>query len=305
MLAIAAAAFFTFVQPSGVSQVARFTPKTLGDQPAGAVVLGEEAGNLAVGLAVAPRKTGLLMVVTVFGQSGRGQGGLDPKVTVDERGGGTATAAASACTTGCYEAVLPTTQLPRSATVSFSDGSHATFQLPSQGPSAQGLKLVRDAEAEYKQIHTMVTHETLASSTTNVTHTTYYAIAPDRLKFIVKGEDESIFIGKHRWDRNLGKPWTETSAPPVNPIAPYWTPLVTNATVLGNSTLKGQPVTEVAFADPQTPGFFTIWVNKQNHRVLQLQMTAAAHFMHHTYTNFDQPLSIKAPQLTVSVPAKG
>jgi hypothetical protein len=295
LAAVAAAAFFTFVRPSGVSQVQRFTPRSLGDQPAGAVVLGKEDGNLAVGLAAAPRTHGLLMVVTVFGPSGRGQTGLRPKVTVTERGGGTSSAPASTCTAGCYEAVLPTTQLPRSATVSFSNGSHATFALPANGPSAQALKLVRDAQAEYKQIHSMVTHERLASSRTDVTYTTYYAVAPDRLRFLVKGEDESIIIGKHRWDRNLGKPWKESTSAPLNPITPYWTPLVTDATMLGSTTIKGQPVSVVSFADPQTPGFFTIWVDKQNHRVLELQMTAAAHFMHHTYTGFDAPLKVVPP----------
>ncbi len=87
VVALAAAAFCTFVTPSGVSQVERFTPATLGDQPAGAVVLGKEDGDLAVGLAVAPRKHGLLVGVTVFGQNGRGRTGLRPRLTITNRDG--------------------------------------------------------------------------------------------------------------------------------------------------------------------------------------------------------------------------
>lgn len=296
VVVLAAAAFFTFVTPSGVSQVQRFTPATLGDQPPGAVVLAKEDNNLGVGLAVAPRKHGTLVVLTVFGPSGGGQTGLNPKITVTNRDGSTSSASASTCTTGCYQAVFPTTELPRSATVSFSDGSHVAFTLPKHGPTAQALTLVHDAEAEYKQIRTMVTHERLAASRTLATHTTYYAVAPNRLRFLVKGEDESIIIGNRRWDRNIGGPWKESAQSPVNPITPYWTPLVQDATVLGSTTIKGRPVWVISFGDPQTPGFFTIWVDKQNHRTLELQMTAAAHFMHHVYDDFNKPLTVEPPK---------
>ena len=34
----------------------------------------------------------------------------------------------------------------------------------------------------------------------------------------------------------------------------------------------------------------------QSHRPLELNMTAAAHFMHHRYTNFNQPMRIVAPR---------
>jgi len=295
-LALAAAAFFTFVKPSGVSQVQRFTPKTLGYQPPGAVVLAKEDNKLAVGLAVAPRTHGTLAVLTVFGPSGGGQAGLDPHITLTNRDGSKNSAPATTCTAGCYQAVFPGNALPHTATVSFNDGSHVTFTLPRDGPSTQALNVVHEAEAEYKRIHTMVTHERLAASPTQVAYTTYYAIAPDRLHFVVKGEDESIIIGKRRWDRNVGGPWKESSQAPLKPIGPYWTPLVQDATLLGSSTVAGHPVWVVSFADPQTPGFFTIWVDKQNHRTLELQMTAAAHFMHHTYTNFNAPLTIEPPK---------
>jgi hypothetical protein len=142
----------------------------------------------------------------------------------------------------------------------------------------------------------MVTHERLASSPNEVAYTNYYAVAPDRLRFDVRGEDETIIIGKRRWDRSVGGSWKESAASPVSPISAYWTPLVQDATLLGSSTVKGQPVWVISFADPQTPGFFKIWVDKANHRTLELQMTAAAHFMHHTYGQFDAPISIKPPQ---------
>jgi hypothetical protein len=296
VIAIVAAAFFTFITPSGVSQVQRFTPNTLGDQPTGAVVLAGEDRKLAVGLAVAPRTHGLLVVATVFGQSGEGATGLRPEVTITAHDGSRSSAPATGCGAGCYEAVLGTTELPRSARISFDDGSHLGFTLPSHGPTTEASRLVSGAAAEYKQLHSMVTHERLASSPTEVAYTNYYAVAPDRLRFDVRGEDETIIIGKRRWDRSVGGPWKESATSPVSPISAYWTPLVQDATLLGSSTVRGQPVWVISFADPQTPGFFKIWVDKANHRTLELEMTAAAHFMHHTYGQFDAPISVKPPQ---------
>jgi hypothetical protein len=296
VIVAAAAAFFTFVAPSSVSLVQRFTPATLGDQPTGAVVLAGEDGKLAVGLAVAPRVHGLLVVATVFAGSGRGATGLRPKLTITGRDGSRSTATATACSAGCYEAVFPTREIPAHATVSFDDGSHLSFTLPPHGPTSRALAVVRDAAAEYKQIRSMVTHERLAASPTEVVYTTYYAVAPNRLRFQVRGEGESIIIGKRRWDRSKGGNWKESAQSPVNPITPYWTPLVQDATILGSATVQGRPVWVVSFADPQTPGFFTIWVDKTNHRTLELEMTATAHFMHHTYDQFDAPISVQPPK---------
>lgn len=295
VLAVAAAAFFTFTTPSGVSQVQPFTPKTLGDQPAGAVVMAHEDGKFAVGLAVAPRTHGLLVVVTVFGQSGEGQTGLRPKLAITDHGGNRSVSPTTSCGPGCYEAVSGTTGLPKRAAVSFDDGSRLGFTMPAHGPTAQAATLVRDAAAEYRHLHSMVTHETLASSSTEVTHTIYYAVAPDRLRFDVQGEDDTIIIGKRRWDRNPGGRWKESASSPVDPIIPYWTPLVQDATVLSSATIQGRPVWVISFADPQTPGFFKIWVDKADHRTLELEMTAAAHFMHHSYDDFNATLSVKPP----------
>jgi len=297
VLVVAVAAFFTLVTPSNVSLIQRFTPSSLGDQPPGAVVLAKEGGSLAVGIAVAPRAHGLLVVATVFAPSGRGATGLQPLITVTGRDGSRSSASATACSAGCYEAKLPVQGMPKRAAVTFKDGRHLSFALPSRGPTAKASDLVRDAATEYKNVRTMVTHERLGSSPSQVAYTTYYAVAPDRLRFLVRGEDESIIIGGHRWDRSIGGKWQESAQTPINPIVPYWAPLVQDATVLGSATVAGRAVWVVSFADPQTPGFFTIWVDKANHRTLELEMTAAAHFMHHTYGQFDAPISVQPPKL--------
>ena len=296
VLAAVVVAFFTLVRPGATSQVRRFTPATLGDQPAGAVVLAGEDRELGVGLAVAPRAHGLLVVATVFGANGRGATGLRPTVMITGHHGTPSSAPATECGAGCYETVFPTLEIPARASISFDDGSRIGFALPAHGPTSQAAALVRGAVAEYKRIRSMVTHERLASSPTAVVYATYYAVAPDRLRLRIRGEGESIIIAKRRWDRGLHGSWHESAQSPIHPIAPYWTPVVQDATILGSAIIQDRPVWVVSFAAPQTPGFFTIWVDKSNHRTLELEMTAAAHFMHHTYRQFDAPISVVPPK---------
>jgi hypothetical protein len=71
---------------------------------------------------------------------------------------------------------------------------------------------------------------------------------------------------------------------------------VQDARIIGETTVAGRPCWVIAFADPQTPGFFTIWLDKRNHRTLELEMTAAAHFMHHSYGPFNAPITVAPPK---------
>jgi hypothetical protein len=293
--ALAIVAFFTFASPSVPPQVIRFVPATLGDQPAGAVVLAREEGDLAVGLAVAPRGGRLLLVATVFGQSGAGVGGLRSRFEVTTSSRQTVGAAGAPCTAGCYEATLPVAGRPTSAAVVFDRRNRVRFVLPTRWPAPSGLALVRDAEAGYARVRSLVTHERLASNPTSAVYTTYYAVAPDRLRFQIRGGVESIIIGGERWDRQPGGSWQRSPQAPIEPIKPYWTPLVQDARIVGSATVDGRSCWVIAFANPQTPGFFTIWLDKRNHRTLALEMTAAAHFMHHSYGPFNAPLRVEPP----------
>jgi hypothetical protein len=292
--AAALAAFFTFAAPGPAPFVAHFQPATLGDQPRGAVVLAREDGDLAVGVAVAPRGDHLLLVATVFGPSGSGVGGLRTSFAVTA-GGRTLRAAGAACSAGCYEAAVTAAARPLTASVRLGRRKPVVFVLPRQWPAPPALALVRDAAAEYGQLRSLVTRERLASDPTDAVSTTYYAVAPDKLRFQVRGGVESIIIGDKRWDRQPASRWQESPQAPIRPITPYWTPLVQDATVIGSATVGGRACWVIAFADPQTPGFFTIWLDKADHRTLELEMTAAGHFMHHSYGPFDATVVVAPP----------
>ena len=75
-----------------------------------------------------------------------------------------------------------------------------------------------------------------------------------------------------------------------------WGSLATNAYVLREGRVDGRPVWVVSFANPNTPAWFTAWVDRSTYRPLRLHMTAAAHFMTHRYLEFDRPLAIRPPR---------
>ena len=77
---------------------------------------------------------------------------------------------------------------------------------------------------------------------------------------------------------------------------PAWGSAVANAHLLGTGRLGGKPVWIVSFVNPDTPAWFTVWIDRSTYRPLRLKMTAAAHFMRHTYLEFDRPIRIVPPR---------
>jgi hypothetical protein len=74
-----------------------------------------------------------------------------------------------------------------------------------------------------------------------------------------------------------------------------WGPRSLNARALGWTRVGGGRARLVSFFDPRLPAWFELAVDPRTHRPLELDMTAAAHFMHHRYTNFNQRMRIAPP----------
>jgi hypothetical protein len=73
-----------------------------------------------------------------------------------------------------------------------------------------------------------------------------------------------------------------------------------DASVLGSGRRDGRAVWRVSFYDPTTPAWFEVEIDRRTKLPLWLSMTAAAHFMTHTYHAFNAPLSILPPVEPVS-----
>jgi hypothetical protein len=189
-------------------------------------VFAREAGSLAVGLALQPKRSTTTLVATVLGPDGSGVSGLDARLTLKTAGGAEATGKGHACGPGCYEATLTsTTGRPSAATVSLADRTRnesATFALPKSWPPPPATKLVSQTAAAYRGLRTLVTHERLASDPTHAVSTVYEAVAPNRLHFTITNGTETIIIGNRRWDKGLGHPWSGSRQAPIHSILPYW-----------------------------------------------------------------------------------
>jgi hypothetical protein len=300
LLAVAgAAAYFSVVTPAALPAPPWFVPSSLGFEPANAVVLAEESGPRAVAVAIRREGGRLELLATVIGASGAGEPGLDISFDIVSAAGSRTVADAVASIPGAYDATvrLPA-EAPRQVVVVLArrgTANRVRFTLPSRWPVQAG-GLVAGAQDAYRRLSSLVTHERLASDPTHVVVTTYDAVAPDRLRFHVVGGDESVIIGSTRWDRSPGARWQRSPQSPIRSIAPYWADPVEDATLLGRARVDGRTTDVVSFADPQTPAFFTVWIDESTHRTLRLKMTAAGHFMLHRYGPFNSHFTVEPPR---------
>ena len=253
--------------------------------PPGALVLAREAGRDALALAVADG----FVRVSVLGPAGDGVRGLE----VSLQFGRGYLQPTDSCGAGCYQ--LETQGLPDSPVTVRLGGDAYRFELPSL-PAPDGGALVARAEETWNGLKTLVWHERLASSPTNVLHTVYRAVAPDGLEYTTAGGSAAVIIGGERWDSSApGAPWHRSEQdPPVRQPQPFWA-RAEDVHVLGGGRVGGRSVARVSFFDPSTPAWFEASIDPESGRTLTLDMTAAGHFMHHVYGPFDAPFRLAPP----------
>ena len=257
--------------------------------PPGALVLAREAGSDAIALAVVPGRPRSLVRVSVVGPAGPGVSGLDVSVAL----GAAAPVRLAHCGQGCYQAAIALAT-PARATVVLHGRSYP-FSLPSR-PWRNGSAVMARATGVWKSLRTLVWHERLAGSPTEVISTVYEAVAPDELSYTIRGASSAIIIGERRWDRpSPGSPWVQSvQNPPVQVPTPFWSQ-VEDAHILGTGRDRGHPVESVTFFDPATPAWFQAEVDSRTGRTVELWMIAASHFMHHLYGPFDAKLHVQPP----------
>jgi hypothetical protein len=256
--------------------------------PAGALVLAQEAGSRAVALAVG-QGARLRLTLTVLASSGEAASGLSLSFRV-----GGASIGARPCGPGCYTASAPH-GAPRRVEVVL-PGRTVTFRIPAAVPPAAAI--VARAARVFRGLRSLVYVESLRSSPKGGLLTTWRLKAPNEVTYDIRGGASAVIIGRRRWDRDRrGAPWRRSQQiPALNVPQPTWGDVAVNAHVLGTGRVAGRPVWIVSFANPATPAWFTAWIERGTYRTLRLRMTAAAHFMHHSYVEFDRPLAIRPPR---------
>jgi hypothetical protein len=265
--------------------------------PKGSLVLGGQARELAVNLAARPAGADhVALTATVIGQDAGGVSGLDVSFGLDGARG----EQAEPCGSGCYEATVPSDGSPRRATVRVAGPGRAPatvdFGLGESWPPRPGASIARRAARVFRSLRTLTTREELESQPGNriVSHWTFQA--PDRLTYRIEGGAKAVVIGPRRWDKvSEAEAWKASPQTPLTLPATPWAK-VRDARLLGTETVDGKQVDVVSFLDPSVPAWFTIRVDPETGRTLDLGMTAAAHFMTERYSGFDEPLEIVPPR---------
>jgi copper transport protein len=282
-------AFLTDLTPGrqlahAVARPATRTPQPIQPPPPGATVLATESADRGVGLAVLPGGT---LQATVLGPDNRGVDGL----ALVFRSGGKKIGS-SRCGPGCYRAVAH----PAGLTVAVLPGSSppVSFRLPVRPQPA--VRLVARARRAYGRLQSLVIHERLASSPRNHVETRWQIVAPSRLTYVTSSGARAVVIGARRWDRIGDGPWQASSQTPLQLPGAQWGTRWLNAKALGWMTVGGKRARFVSFFDPLLPAWFEMALDPRTNRPLELEMTAAAHFMHHRYSDFNRPLRIVPPR---------
>ena len=284
---VIAVAFLTDLAPG--RQLARAVaspdaPKPIAAPPPGATVLAGESGGRAVGLAIQP---GGRLEATVLGPDDKGVDGLSVAFRAGAR-----TVGSSRCGPGCYRALGRVRS--RHVTVLIAGGVPVAFTLPlSAQPAPQ---LVARARRAYRGLRSLVIHERLASSRRDFLTTKWQIVAPDRLTYRTSDGGRAVVIGATRWDAQGKQPFVRSAQTPLQLPGSQWGPRWLNAKALGWKRVGGERARLVSFYDPSLPAWFELALDPDTSRPLELRMTAAAHFMHHRYTDFNRRVRIVPPE---------
>jgi hypothetical protein len=260
--------------------------------PHGAVVYSRQLGSDALALGIVPRRASVLVQASVVGPQGQGVSGLSVAFVVQG-----ATKSGTACGAGCYRATLVTKGRPASVDVALNgtESTHWHVALPATWPPPDAAALLARARAVWRSLRSLSFSESLASGPGHVALSRWRVQAPDRIAYQVKGGWAGIVVGDTRWDKGPGaKQWVSSPQTRLTQPIPGWVK-VTDAHVLGSTTVRGRPAWRVSFYDPGTPGWFTVRVDKTSLRIYQVRMTATAHFMRDDYGSFNTTPAIRPP----------
>ena len=183
---------------------------------------------------------------------------------------------------------------------------HAHVELPVPVPTPSGhADLARALSAEGRLTSAQLHESIRADPASRAVTADYVFRAPDALAFTTNGTQE-IDLGTRTFRRDRPEQaWTaqRTDAAIVWP-SPYFRQLwgsAASARVVGTGVVDGIPSHIVAFARPDLPAWFRLWVGRDG-LVRREEMLAEGHLMVHTYFAFDHARAIAAPASTGTRP---
>jgi hypothetical protein len=298
LLAAAVASLLIAGLPHTRPEQAVPVPAGFPSPPNGAMVFARQDSAHVLALALNSKDQRLSLQASVVGPDGLGVAGLPLEFAISPGAGRVVRTRGAACGPGCYAATA-TAAAPRRVSVTIGRGAEPRrfeFVLPHAWPHTDAGALVRRSGRVWRNLKTLVWRERLASDSRHAIRTVYRVVAPDRLSYQVAGGAAAVVIGHRRWDRDAPTGSWQRSAqqPPVRQPAPFWS-AIRNAHIVATPTVRGHRAWRITFFDPRTPAWFTVVLDRQSLRTLDLQMVTTAHFMHDVYGPFNEPLRLRPP----------
>ena len=265
----------------------------------GDVTLGQNAGNVLIGLTVRPGEPGLNTLLVYVLPLGGPAAAADVPVSLRVAA---QSVALDTCSRTC-----------RAANVNLLGGEHidvlaggasggtASFDLPGL-PAQDGAALLQQVQQRMHQLHTYRADETLGPATPPL-QASYLFEAPDRMQLTPAGGEATVWIGPTRYTRPLGSDvWQAEDFGSSLPVPSFVWDIpdaggsYVGAHLVGSETVDGvQTQVLTFFLDlPQTPVWFRLSADADG-LVHRASMRAQGHFMDHRYSEFDAPVSIDPP----------
>ncbi len=262
---------------------------------AGDLTLASNAGETLVGLTLRPGLPGeneaLVYVLPPGGEEAAV--GLNTQIQIGE----SPPTSMQRCGTACRTTTLT---LDGGETITIAvEGvdDPATFRLP-RLPTPDGSPLLDLLTERMSELTSLRYQEVLGPADPPVT-STVEMVAPDRIRVIIGSGTEQIRIGDSFYRRDSpGEAWQVTPGTTVTVPAFVWDyPNKAGVHVVAGEEISGTPTRVVAFfvnVGDNLPIWYRLWVDDTG-LVHRAEMRAEGHFMDHTYSGFDTPISIIAP----------
>lgn len=181
--------------------------------------------------------------------------------------------------------------------VNGAEAEPATFRLPAL-PAPDAEPELRRMTAAMERLRSL-RYEEVFGPTDPPIRSTAAMVAPDRMRFEVRTYHRvTIRIGDVLYRREGDGPWKVSRGPGLQVPSYIWDdPGKVAARVVAEDRLDGSRADVLSFfvlLGEDLPIWYRLWVDDEG-LVHRAEMRAQGHFMDHTYSDFNAPITIEAP----------
>ncbi len=205
------------------------------------------------------------------------------------------------CGTGCQRF----SSTGGSVRVALRDGARQRIaELPAvwrNNASKRARTILERAQARMRELRGVRQIEQTTSGPGSYARTDYRLRAPDRLAYSTDRATESVVIANTSWFRTPDIDWQRQDYGAGIPFSTRrwfrWSNYARDVRLLGQWRRNGRRYAELALMDPGTPAWTRLTVALDSMHVVAERQISPGHFTTNTYSAFDKPNRIRAPEV--------